>query len=130
MQVVTTALLLSILVFLGGPKIKFEDTRHDFGKKVFRSDVSYRFEFTNTGDAPLVLESHETSCHCTTATYPKNPIFPGESDVVVVKYDATKVGTFFRKVTLRTNAGKETLVIKGEIVKPSKGNKINPITGQ
>lgn len=124
------SLLLTAITLLAGPKLKFEDTRHDFGKKVFRSDVSYRFEFTNTGDAPLVLESHETSCHCTTATYPKNPILPGESDVVVVKYDATKIGTFFRKVTLRSNAGKQTLVIKGEIVQASKGNKVNPLTGE
>lgn len=115
-------------LLLGGPKIDFEEKKHDFGSKVAKSKVEFAFEFTNKGDAPLVIQSHETSCHCTSASYSKAPIMPLQKGTVVVKYDATKVGAFYRKVTLYTNAGKETLTIKGEIVK---GNgKVNPITGE
>jgi len=120
-------LLFSLLLVLSGPKFKFEEKKHDFGKKAFRSKVEYSFNFTNAGDAPLIIESHETSCHCTSAIYPQYPIQPGETDAIVVKYDATKVGVFYRKVVVKTNAGKETLVIKGEILK---GGKVNPLTGE
>ena len=45
-----------------------------------------------------------------------------------MKYDATKVEAFLRKVTVYSNAGKQTLTIKGEIVR-NKG-KVNPLTGE
>ncbi len=123
----STLLLLSLLA-LAGPKIDFETKKHDFGEQPFRGKVEYAFEFTNSGNAPLIIENHETSCHCTSAHYDKAPIMPGNKGKIIVKYDATKVGVFYRKVTVYTNAGKETLTIKGEITK-GKG-KVNPLTGE
>ncbi|MFY0672794.1 MAG: DUF1573 domain-containing protein [Bacteroidia bacterium] len=122
-----SVLLISLFV-LAGAKIDFEKKKHDFGEEPFRGKVEHAFEFTNTGDAPLVIETHETSCHCTSAHYDKAPIMPGQKGQILVKYDATKVGAFFRKVTVYTNAGKQTLTIKGEITK-GKG-KVNPLTGE
>ncbi|MBI1183819.1 DUF1573 domain-containing protein [bacterium] len=110
-----------------GPKIHFDEKKFNFGDKAFRSKVEHTFSFENTGDAPLIIESHETSCHCTSALYSDAPVMPGEKGEVVVKYDATKVGFFYRKVTLHTNAGDETLIIKGEITE--KKEKVDPITG-
>lgn len=122
-----SVLIISLFV-LAGPKIDFEEKKHDFGEQPFRGKVEFAFEFTNSGNAPLVIESHETSCHCTSAHYNKAPILPGQKGKILVKYDATKVGVFYRKVTLYTNAGKQNLTIKGEIVK-GKG-KVNPLTGE
>ena len=121
-------LLICIGLLLSGPKLKFDQKKFDFGERKERSKVEHAFVLTNTGDAPLVIEKHETSCHCTSAHYPKYPILPGETAEVVVKYDATKVGTFYRKVTIYTNAGREVLVVKGSI--SAKKGKVNPITGE
>lgn len=121
-------LIIGLGLLLSGPKLKFDDKKFDFGERKERSKVEHIFTLTNVGDAPLVIENHETSCHCTSAHYPKYPILPGEKAEVVIKYDATKVGTFYRKVTIFTNAGKEVLVVKGAI--SAKKGKVNPITGE
>lgn len=121
-------LIIGLGLLLSGPKLKFDDKKFDFGERKERSKVEHIFTLTNVGDAPLVIENHETSCHCTSAHYPKYPILPSEKAEVVIKYDATKVGTFYRKVTIFTNAGKEVLVVKGTI--SAKKGKVNPITGE
>lgn len=66
------------------------------------------FEFTNTGDAPLVINAAKGSCGCTVPTYPKEPIMPGEKGEIKVKYDTKRVGPFQKYVTLTTNAKNET----------------------
>lgn len=121
-------LIISIGVLMAGPKAKFSEKKFDFGERRERSKVEHAFELTNTGDAPLVILKHETSCHCTSAHYPQHPILPGGTAEVVVKYDATKVGKFYRKITLFTNDGQHALVVKGEI--SAKMGKVNPITGE
>lgn len=120
--------LLSVLLVLGGPKLKVDDHRHDFGERAEKSKIEHAFVFENVGDAPLIISDHSVSCHCTTVLYPGEPILPGKSVKVLVRYDATKVGKFNRKIIVYTNAGKEQLVIKGEVVKSEK--KINPLTGE
>lgn len=127
MKVLVLISILNIFSF-AGPKIKFDKTKHDFGEREFRSKVEYTFTFTNLGDAPLIIKGHKASCHCTTALYSKEPIMPGEKGEVLVKYDATKVGKFYRKIDIYTNTANETLVIKGEIVKTDA--KVNPLTGK
>ena len=107
-----TSLLVLSLFLLSGPKITFTETKYDFGKQKLRAKVEHHFSFENKGDAPLVITSHETSCHCTSAHYSPEPIMPGQKGDILVKYDATKVGVFYRKVTIYTNAGKEVLTIK------------------
>ena len=121
-------LLLSMTVFMAGPKAAFETKKHDFGSCKERSKVSFAFKFENKGDQPLVITDTKTSCECTKIHFDPAPILPGQKGEVHVSYDATKVGSFYRKATIYTNAGKTDLIIKGEIVK-GKG-KVNPITGE
>ena len=66
------------------------------------------FTFTNTGKAPLVIQSAKGSCGCTVPTYPKEPIVPGEKGEIKVKYDTNRVGQFTKFVTLITNATNES----------------------
>ena len=62
------------------------------------------FKFTNTGTAPLQIQNAKGSCGCTVPSYPHEPIMPGESGYIKVKYDTKRVGPFTKYVTLTTNA--------------------------
>ncbi|MDG2280286.1 MAG: DUF1573 domain-containing protein, partial [Flavicella sp.] len=59
---------------------------------------------------------------CTVPTYDKEPIMPGESGEIRVKYATNRVGRFSKTVTLTSNASepKKVLRIKGEVLSPKK----------
>lgn len=104
-----------------GPEITFTQTKHDFGKVVYRGKPhTFEFEFTNTGDAPLVILRTELSCTCLSSDFPKKPIAPGQSGKITVTYTAKKdMGAFSNTVTVVTNATakRHTLFVEGEVVK-------------
>ena len=53
-------------------------------------------------------------------SWPREPIAPGESGVIKVKYDTQRVGNINKSVTVNTNASTpvKVLRIKGKVVKP------------
>jgi hypothetical protein len=80
------------------------------------------FKFTNTGQAPLVISNAKGSCGCTVPSYPKEPIMPGESNYIKVKYDTKRTGAFTKYVTLTTNSTTNTttrLKIFGTVEAPA-----------
>lgn len=102
-----TALLLGSAVAMAGePGIEFANTSHDFGNiKEDGDPVSCEFEFTNTGDEPLVIISANASCGCTRPEFPKKPIQPGKKGVIKVTYlPKGRPGEFTKSVRVRTNA--------------------------
>jgi len=77
------------------------------------------FRFTNTGDAPLLIQKPKSSCGCTVPSWPDKPILPGESDVIKVTYRTNRAGNFNKKVTVTSNALKNSIVelrIKGRVL--------------
>ena len=102
-----------------GPEITFKETNHDFGNIPFKGNGSYEFVFVNTGNEPLILTQPKSSCGCTVPEWPKQPILPGESNVIKVTYKNTdRPGSFNKYVTVFSNAlvNKEIkLHIKGEV---------------
>ncbi len=102
-----------------GPVMEFESTEVDYGNIIQESDPFRYFSFTNTGDSPLVIKHAKGSCGCTVPTYPKEPILPGETAQVKVRYDTKRVGPFTKTVTLTTNeeVEKRILRIKGKVEK-------------
>jgi hypothetical protein len=50
----------------GGPRITFEDTRHDFGT-VDPAALKWTFKFKNTGDKTLEVKNVQPGCGCTVA---------------------------------------------------------------
>ncbi len=128
-QTLFTLLAIAVLglgtaAFLpGGPNVEFAKTSHDFGKIAQGKPVSYEFEFTNNGDAPLLLKNVKASCGCTTPFYPTEPIQPGQTSKIKATYNAAGVGTFHKSITVTTNIQepdgsdkKIILFIKGEVV--------------
>ena len=103
-----------------GPEITFKETNHDFGHIQFKGNGSYEFVFVNTGNEPLILTQPKSSCGCTVPEWPKQPILPGESNVIKVTYKNTdRPGSFNKYVTVFSNAlvNKEVkLHIKGTIL--------------
>ena len=70
----------------GLPKIKFVEESHDFGNIKEGTQATYEFKFTNTGNAPLILESVQASCGCTTPEWSKDPIAAGQSGKVIATF--------------------------------------------
>ncbi len=103
-----------------GPIMNFESSVIDYGLIDHKADGQREFVLTNSGDAPLIISNAKGSCGCTVPTWPKEPIAPGESAKIGVKYDTKRVGKFTKTITLTTNTEEKTkvLTIKGEVKKP------------
>lgn len=101
-----------------GAQIDFKAETIDYGTIAKNSDGKREFVFTNNGNTPLIITSAQGSCGCTVPTYPKEPIAPGASGVISVKYATDRVGAFSKTVTLTTNAATPTkvLTIKGNVL--------------
>ncbi|MDR9398509.1 DUF1573 domain-containing protein [Salibacter sp.] len=103
---------------VGGPEIEFEKNVHDFGKMKQYGDASTEFKFTNTGSEPLIISNARGSCGCTVPSWPREPIAPGESAVINVKYDSKRIGPINKSVTITSNAVNQptkVIRIKGHI---------------
>ncbi len=102
-----------------GPQITFENKTIDYGVIEQESDPYRVFAFSNTGNEPLVITNAKGSCGCTVPQYSKDPIGPGETGEIKVRYDTKRLGKFIKTVTLTTNQGEEKVVltIKGEVKK-------------
>lgn len=112
--------LVAVAVLAQQPVITFEKTEHDFGK-INEADgrVSVQFQFTNEGMAPLVLSNVRASCGCTTPTWTKEPVEPGQTGSITVTYNPNgRPGRFQKTVTITSNASEPTkkVYIKGEVI--------------
>jgi len=98
-------------------KIVFEKTVHDYGTIAKGSDGTCTFKFTNKGKVPLLLSTVRASCGCTTPTWSKEPITPGKTGEITVKYNTNSPGSFSKTVTVTSNAITPTIVlqIKGTV---------------
>lgn len=100
-----------------GAEMTFEKTTVNYGN-INQGDDPYRvFKFTNTGTEPLIIKKAKGSCGCTVPTYPKEPIAPGASAEIKVRYDTKRIGKINKSITLQTNAGVKLLKIAGNVKK-------------
>ncbi len=89
------------------PEIEFESLEYDYGTIYEGADGTSEFVFKNTGKEPLILSNVYTSCGCTVPTWPKEPIMPGKTSSIIVKYQTSRVGPISKIITVLSNA--ETL---------------------
>lgn len=117
----TILALLLALTAAADPQIKFTTQQQDFGT-VRQTDpqVTLTYEFTNTGDEPLVIISAKASCGCTTPQYPDAPIAPGQKGAITLKFNPrAQFGEIHKSVTVRTNDPKHkklTLRLTGVVI--------------
>src|SRR5690606_30074092 len=101
------------------PVMTFSDTVHNFGRVYEGEEVMHEFAFTNTGKKPLLISGVTTSCGCTVADYPKEPVLPGESGTLKINFKSTgQTGYEEKSVAVQTNTaiGLHHLYIKAEII--------------
>jgi len=116
-------LSLSLTGTAQGAKIEFlaKDNTVDFGKVYKDSDSGLRtFEFKNTGDAPLIITNVQSTCGCTVPSKPTEPILPGKTGKIDVKYNMSP-GPIRKTITVESNAtnvedGRVAIKIKGEVL--------------
>ena len=105
-----------------GPEIEFEKIVHDYGDVPYNGNGECEFRFTNTGNEPLLVQKPKSSCGCTIPSWPKEPILPGESEVIKVTYRTNRAGMINKTVTVTSNAVKNSTVvlrIKGRVLEQS-----------
>lgn len=82
----------------------FEEMEYDFGTINEGQVVEHLFNFTNNGQAPLVISNITASCGCTSPDWTKTPVQPGESGFVKVVFNSTaKSGSQAPTVTIQAN---------------------------
>ena len=103
-------------------KIDFKTDTIDYGTIEKGADGVRVFEFTNTGEAPLIVSKVSSSCGCTVPKWSKEPILPGKTGEIQVKYDTNRVNPIRKTITVISNADTPTvaLKIKGTVVDSSK----------
>lgn len=102
-------------------KIEFKTETIDYGQIEKGSDGVRVFEFTNIGNADLIIQDVKSSCGCTVPEKPKDPVAPGKTGVIKVKYDTQRVGKIRKTITVYSNATEaiKAIKIKGEVMAAS-----------
>lgn len=86
------------------PTLNFERTDYDFGTIKEGQKVNYTYKFTNTGEAPLIIQSVQPSCGCTAPDWSKEPVPVGGTGFVKVEFDSNgKTGMQNKMVTVTAN---------------------------
>ena len=104
-----------------GAKIKFTETEHNYGTIQKGGDGNCEFTFTNDGNEPLILSNVKASCGCTTPSWTKEPVMPGKTGTIKVRYNTNNVGGFNKTITVTSNAinsPRVVLKIKGNVTQP------------
>jgi hypothetical protein len=103
------------------PGYKFNKVDHDYGTIQKGAEPYCEFELTNTSKEPLVIQEAHGTCGCTVPEYPKEPIMPGQTVKIKVRYDTNRIGPFDKQVII-TFVGKDkpaSLKIHGKVEAPA-----------
>ena len=101
-----------------GAAISFKEDKYDFGKiKEADGPVTHVFEFTNTGNAPLLLQNVQPTCGCTTPEWSKEPVKPGAKGIIKATFNpAGRPGSFDKSINITTNAGPTFIKFSGTVI--------------
>ena len=103
----------------GSASISFDTKEYDFGTVNEGDFVEKTFKITNSGNTDLIISNAQASCGCTVPVWPKEPIKPGASADLFVKFNtAGKPNRQIKNITLTTNTetGREVLKLKGSVI--------------
>ena len=97
-------------------KIEFEEEEFDFGETKEGGIIKHTFKFTNKGTVPLIITDARSTCGCTVPTWPKQPIAPGNSAAIDVRFDTKnkrKEQKKFITITANTYPATTKVLLKG-----------------
>ena len=101
-----------------GDLVKFKEVSYNFGKIKQSVPVTHEFAFTNASDKPIVIETAQASCGCTTPVWPQAPIAKGKTDKITAGFNAGAVGPFTKTISVKVAGvdGYVVLTITGEVL--------------
>jgi len=100
-------------------KMTFSASTYDFGEVSEGTIVEHSFHFINTGKKPLLISNARSTCGCTVPQWPRDPVMPGESAVIEVKFNTSnKTAEQVKPVTITANTypARNTVYLKGKVV--------------
>lgn len=110
------------------PVMNFERTDHDFGTIAEGQKVSYTYKITNTGEAPLIIQSAQPSCGCTVPTWTKDPIPVGGTGFVTAEFDSNgKPGIANKTITVTANTWPKVTTLRFKAMVTPKTEAIGPV---
>lgn len=68
-------------------RIKFADAKQNFGFVKKGEKVNLTYKFTNEGNQPLIVSEAKAECSCTSVSWTKEPVAPGQTGTVTVVFD-------------------------------------------
>ncbi len=93
--------------------LEFSESEFDFGNITAGEQVTHIFKFKNTGKEALVISNAKGSCGCTVPKWPKEPIAPGKTGEIEVKFDSkNKKGKQTKNVTITANTDPANTILK------------------
>lgn len=89
----------------------------DFGGFGMGEPQIRKVQVTNTGRELLVINDVTTSCGCTEVEFSREPVRPGQSTELTVRYNPDEKGFFSKTISIYSNAGSTpaTIVLKGNV---------------
>jgi hypothetical protein len=97
------------------------DADCDYGTIEYNGEPLRVVKFKNTGTEPLIIKNARGSCGCTVPNWPKEPILPGETGQIEIRYATNRVGAIDKRVTVTTNEEKEHIIkVIGKVLEQPK----------
>ncbi len=84
-------------------RVGLDKTSFDMGDFDWQQEQTMDFVVSNTGEKLLVMNGISTSCGCTSVEYSKEPVQPGKSLILKVKYKADHPEHFNKTITVYCN---------------------------
>lgn len=106
------------LLSMGQPLFVPDTDITKMGEILFQTPKTVTIGFTNKGDKALLLTNVKPACGCTTVSYPKEEIKPGQHAQIEATFDAGILGTFYKEISILTNANEEPyyVALQGQVV--------------
>ena len=121
--------LLTLIILLSGltfgqkspkttkPSLKFTTLEIVRDSIPYDSKDLFIFEFKNNSKKPATIQGVQTSCGCTAAEKPNEPIKPGKKGKISVSYDTKRVGPFTKTITVTSDVSEPiVLTIRGTVL--------------
>ena len=92
--------------------LALSEDRFDFGKIKKGESVEHIYTVTNTGANPLIISEVKPACGCTAPNYTTDPILPGKTGQITLKFDSTNFdGIVNKQAEIYANVEKAPITI-------------------
>lgn len=119
---IISILLAGVVMVNAQSKITFDNSIKELGYVLWRNPVTVTYQFTNTGDKPLVVSRVTSSCGCTEVDWTKDAIPVGGKGLITAVFDAEAIGHFYKEVGVYCNASSMPIYLEfnGEVTADSR----------